>query len=103
MSEGHSDSLKPDGRGRYALHLEREERFSAVQDNDSQWPLWVELRLPQCRLSATLIFCEINCDQLPECIQCRIYATRNALDRQELPAMGRPISVSFGERVTGTD
>lgn len=61
------------------------------------------LRLPQCRLSAALISCKINCDQLPECIQCRKCATRNALDRQELPAMGRPISVSFGERVTGTD
>lgn len=61
------------------------------------------LRLPLCRLSAALISCKINCDQLPECIQCRKCATRNALDRQELPAMGWQISVSFGERVTGTD
>jgi hypothetical protein len=50
MSEGHSDSLKPDGRGRYALHLDWEERFSTVQDNDSQWPLWVDSDFPSVGL-----------------------------------------------------
>jgi hypothetical protein len=55
MSEGHSDSLKPDGRGRYALQLEREECTSAGQDNDWRWPLWVESRLMQERVVFILL------------------------------------------------